>query len=56
LWWPDDHAWCVASELDIYSTYVAATPSAVDELIEHPALEVLPCTALHDIDHGPYAK
>ena len=55
LWWPDDHAWCVASELDIYSTYVSATPSAVNELIEHPALEVLACTAEHDIDHGPYA-
>jgi hypothetical protein len=55
LWWPEDRAWCVASELDIYSTYVAGTPSAVHELVEHPELEVLSCTAEQDIDHGPYA-
>ncbi|MDQ1521760.1 MAG: hypothetical protein QOI55_2833, partial [Actinomycetota bacterium] len=54
LWWPEDRAWCVASELDIYSTYVAATPPAVDALIEHPALEVLACSAEQDIDHGAY--
>jgi hypothetical protein len=55
MWWPDDRAWCVASELDIYSTYVAAPPGAITELSEHPALEVLACTADQDIDHGPYA-
>jgi hypothetical protein len=54
LWWPADRAWCVASELDIYSTYIAATSAAVRDLIDHPALEVLQCTAEQDIDHGPY--
>lgn len=54
LWWPADRAWCVASELDIYSTYVAATPDAVRALIDHPALEVLECTAEQGIDSGPY--
>jgi hypothetical protein len=54
LWWPEDRAWCVASELDIYSTYVAATPAAVRALIDHQALEVVECTAEQDIDHGPY--
>jgi hypothetical protein len=55
LWWPDDRAWCVASELDIYSTYVAAGTAAVRALIADPALEVLECTADQDIDHGHYA-
>jgi hypothetical protein len=55
LWWPADHAWCVASELDIYSTYVAATSSAVRALIEHPELEVLECTPEQGVDRGPYA-
>jgi hypothetical protein len=55
LWWPEDRAWCVASELDIYSTYVAAAPTAARELVQHPELEVLECSAEHDIDHGPYA-
>ena len=53
LWWPADRAWCVASELDIYSTYVGAEPDALRALIDHPALEVLECTAEQGIDRGP---
>jgi hypothetical protein len=52
LWWPTDRAWCVASELDIYSTYVAAPAAALHALIDHPALEVLECTAEQGIDKG----
>lgn len=55
LWWPDDRAWCVASELDIYSTYVAAARIAVRALITNSALEVIECTAENDIDNGPYS-
>jgi hypothetical protein len=54
LWWPADRAWCVASELDIYSTYVAATTAAVRALIEHPELETLLCRADGPVDRGPY--
>jgi hypothetical protein len=53
LWWPNDRAWCVASELDIYSTYVAAAPDALRALVDHPALEVLECSAEQHIDRGP---
>jgi len=53
LWWPEDRAWCVASELDIYSTYVGAEPDALRALIDDPALEVLECTAEQVIDRGP---
>ncbi len=56
LWWPQDRAWCVASELDIYSTYVAASTAAVRSLIDDPALEVLECAPEQDIDHGAYAS
>jgi hypothetical protein len=55
LWWPEDRAWCVASELDCYSTYVAASASAVRALADQPAVEILECSASDDIDHGPYA-
>jgi hypothetical protein len=55
LWWPQDRAWVVASELDIYSTYVAASPDAVRALIDHPVLEIVACAPEQDIDHGPYA-
>jgi hypothetical protein len=55
VWWPADRAWCVASELDIYSTYVAATPAAMTALVDDPLLEIVECRADDDIDHGPYA-
>ena len=53
LWWPADRAWCVASELDIYSTYVAAEPAALRALIDHPVLEVLECSPEPVVDRGP---
>ena len=53
-WWPQDRAWCVASELDIYSTYVAAARSAVGDLLQHPALEALECTEDQPVDRGRY--
>jgi len=55
VWWPSDRAWCVQSELDIYSTYVAASAAAVRALSDHPVLEVVGCRADDDTDHGPYA-
>jgi len=54
LWWPDDHAWVVASELDIFSTYVAASGDCLAELIADPRLEVLACEVGQRIDPSPY--
>jgi hypothetical protein len=54
LWWPEDRAWCVASELDIYSTYVAGSTASIDALAAHPTLEVIEVAPDEDIDHGPY--
>jgi hypothetical protein len=39
LWWPEDRAWCVASEIDFDSTLVAGTAALVAELAAHPDLE-----------------
>jgi len=39
LWWPDDHAWCVATEIDLDSTYLGAPEACVAELAANPALE-----------------
>jgi hypothetical protein len=25
LWWPHDHAWCVATEIDLNTTYIGCT-------------------------------
>jgi hypothetical protein len=43
IWWPDDRAWCVASEIDLPYTYVGGSKELIEEIVEHPALEALPC-------------
>lgn len=44
LWWPDDRAWCVASDLDLMSTYVGGSRALVDALVECDDLEVFEVT------------
>ena len=39
LWWPDDRAWCVETEVDFMSTYVGGTRSCIAALTGHPGLE-----------------
>ena len=42
LWWPDDRAWCVASEIDLPYTYVGGSKELIAQVIQHPGLEALP--------------
>jgi hypothetical protein len=42
LWWPDDRAWCVASEIDFPYTYVAGSKALIDDILRHHDLEALP--------------
>jgi hypothetical protein len=39
LWWPDDRAWCVATEIDFQSTYVGASRRCIDQLLADDHLE-----------------
>jgi hypothetical protein len=39
LWWPDDHAWCVATEIDLDSTYIGASEACIEELLASFELE-----------------
>lgn len=39
LIWPDDHAWLVASEIDVDSTIVGGSRALVDAVLAHPAFE-----------------
>lgn len=32
LWWPEDRAWCVATEVDLFSTFVGCAAAAAEEL------------------------
>ena len=41
LWWPDDRAWFVATEVDFESTYIGGTRECIAELAGHPDLEAV---------------
>ena len=50
LAWPTDHAWCVASEIDLACTYVAGSTALVDVLLADGRIEVLPADPDDPID------
>jgi hypothetical protein len=39
LWWPEDRAWCVATDIDLMTTYVGGSAAAIDALLAHADLE-----------------
>lgn len=39
LWWPDDRAWCVATEIDLMSTYVGGSRECVQAIVAHRPVE-----------------
>ena len=54
VWWPDDRAWCVATDVDEFSTYVAATHECLDALTADPRLEILPVQVGQPVDPSPF--
>lgn len=41
LWWPEDRAWVVATEIDFAWTYVGGTRAAIDAVLADDRLETL---------------
>lgn len=41
LWWPEDRAWCVETEVDLMSTYVGGTRQCIEQLVRHRELEAV---------------
>jgi hypothetical protein len=52
LWWPEDHAWCVATEIDLSETYVAAAEGCANQVVADPGLEahLVPIDGRVDVD------
>ncbi len=50
LFWPDDRAWFVASEIDLDSTYIGGSADLVADLLEDPRLETWPVNRNDQID------
>lgn len=41
MWWPDDRAWFVATEIDFAWTYVGGSGQLIEALVSEPRLEAL---------------
>jgi hypothetical protein len=39
LWWPDDRAWVVGTDIDGNDTIVAGSHDAIDAILAHPDLD-----------------
>jgi hypothetical protein len=42
LWWPADHAWCVATDVDLPWTYVGGPRGLIDDILADRRIEALP--------------
>ncbi len=42
LWWPQDRAWCVASEIDLPWSYVAGPAGLIERILADTRIEALP--------------
>ena len=64
LWWPKDRAWCVHTEIDFNTTYVAGSQKLVDAVLASEKLEVyqleptdeLANDAVNPIPNDPYGS
>ncbi len=52
LWWPDDRAWFVSTEIDAFSTYVGAARPCLDTISASDALESLSVPLDVPLDDG----
>lgn len=52
LCWPEDRAWCLATEVDLDSTYLGASRACVEELLADPALEAHPAAPTDRIGYA----
>ncbi|MDX6441112.1 MAG: hypothetical protein QOE43_841 [Gaiellaceae bacterium] len=45
IWWPDDRAWCVATEIDLDATFIGCSRECLDDLLADPAIEAFEIAA-----------
>lgn len=51
IWWPEDRAWCVATEVDFSTTYIGCDESCRDDLLALPEIEALAIDPATGIDY-----
>ncbi|MGB9224948.1 hypothetical protein [Mycobacterium sp.] len=45
LWWATDRQWCVATDIDLLTTYVGAGAQCIETILNNVALEAFPVTS-----------
>jgi hypothetical protein len=45
IWWPTDRAWCVATDIDLVTTYVGGSTDCIGDLLTADGLETAPAQA-----------
>lgn len=49
LWWPDSHEWCVATDIDLMTTYVGGDVALIQQLVASNELEAVEVPATQGI-------
>jgi hypothetical protein len=52
MWWPDDRAWIVITEVDGFSSYFGSSQEALDEVLATPEIEAIEVTLDVHMDSG----
>jgi hypothetical protein len=50
IWWPDDRAWCVGSDVDLAASYVGGSAQCIEALLASEILEALPVSSEDRVD------
>ncbi|MCO7220466.1 hypothetical protein [Klenkia sp. PcliD-1-E] len=49
LWWPADRAWCVATDVELVSTYLVGSAACVADVLGDPRLETAAASATQPV-------
>jgi len=52
LWWPEDQAWCVATEIDLVTTFVGGAQGLVDAIAGDAQFVTVPVTPDEPLQPG----
>jgi hypothetical protein len=52
LWWPEDHAWCVATEIDLVVTYVGGSMALAESIAGDSTFDTRPITPDDNFQEG----
>jgi hypothetical protein len=56
VWWPANHAWCIATPVHSFSTYIGASKELADAILRRTELEVVRVSPQSLLDRGPFTK